>query len=548
MIAATRPLVWSRLIVRTVAVASAALAMGLLALSLIPSATLATRLIGAAGEARSGTYAQELAASLDDRLRFAAVLLLAFAVAFVLLRVELEAMFSACAAVRVGATPSTWQTRLAVGIATVLGAAVRVPFMGQPMRYDEALTFNEFASRPLYYGLSFYPDPNNHLLNTLLEHVAFVAFGNQPWALRLPAFIAGTLLVPATFALAHLLWGRWAGFLAAVLVAVSSYLVEYSTNGRGYTLQALCFVAMMALVVVAAHRRSLAALLAAGLVAAIGAYAVPTMVYGVAVAAVWLLIGHVSWRYVVASGVIVGLLTTVLYLPVIVVSGPDKLVSNRFVVSLGLTELASELPRSLWQTWLFWNRDVPWLVAAALVAGFVLGTWRVRLGLVALGICLACVLIQRVAPFERVWLFLLPLYFTIVAGGLARLVDGRVLAVIFGGVMGAVTLTSGSILSSTETGTFPDAEAVTQTLMPRLAPDDAVMTQLPASLPELQYYFAKRDMPTTVLVRSPDEAQNLWVITPPNGEPAIAGWPSQFEIERYPSATLFELRRDGSAR
>ena len=56
--------------------------------------------------------------------------------------------------------------------------AVRLMFINQPMRYDEALTFNEFASRPLYYGLSFYPDPNNHLLNTLLVHVAFASLGN----------------------------------------------------------------------------------------------------------------------------------------------------------------------------------------------------------------------------------------------------------------------------------------------------------------------------------------------------------------------------------
>src|SRR5439155_24862037 len=177
---------------------------------------------------------------------------------------------------------------LAIGLAMLLAAGLRLAFMSQPMRYDEALTFNEFASRPLYYGLSFYPDPNNHLLNTLLMPVAYVGLGNQPWVLRLPAFVGGVLLVPATYGLSRLLYGhRGAALLAALLVAGSSYLVEYSTNARGYTLQALCFVIMLSLVTLAVRRDRLSALLLAALVAAVGAYAVPTMLYGIVVAAAW---------------------------------------------------------------------------------------------------------------------------------------------------------------------------------------------------------------------------------------------------------------------
>jgi len=142
-----------------------------------------------------------------------------------------------------------------------------------------------------------------------------------------------------------------------------------------------------------------------------------------------------------------------------------------------------------------------------------------------------------------VWLFLLPLYLAIASGGLARFVDGRILAVGFGAVLAFFTLTSGSILRSTETGAFPDAEGVTRTLAPRLAPDDAVMTQLPASLPELQYYFPRYGLPISVLVRQPDEAQNLWVIAVPGAQPTLPGWTNASEVEQYPGASLWELRR-----
>src|SRR5204862_8224009 len=113
---------------------------------------------------------------------------------------------------------------LLVGAPVLLAVIVRGAFIGQPMRYDEALTFNEFASRPLYYGLSFYPDPNNHLLNTLLMYLAYVGLGNQPWVIRLPALLAGTLLVPSTYWLTRALPGsNGAAGLAALLVAASAF-------------------------------------------------------------------------------------------------------------------------------------------------------------------------------------------------------------------------------------------------------------------------------------------------------------------------------------
>ena len=73
-------------------------------------------------------------------------------------------------------------------------------------------------------------------------------------------------------------------------MAASSFIVEYSTNSRGYTLQALCFVTMFCLAVVAVRRDSPTALLLATLVAALGAYALPTMFYGVVIVAAWLVL------------------------------------------------------------------------------------------------------------------------------------------------------------------------------------------------------------------------------------------------------------------
>ena len=59
------------------------------------------------------------------------------------------------------------------------------------MRFDEAFTFLRFASQPLLEGLTTYAEPNNHLFHTLLVHISTSLFGDQPWAIRLPALLAG---------------------------------------------------------------------------------------------------------------------------------------------------------------------------------------------------------------------------------------------------------------------------------------------------------------------------------------------------------------------
>src|SRR5919204_3963186 len=110
------------------------------------------------------------------------------------------------------------------------------------MRGDEAFTYTEYASLPWFVALGDYTYPNNHLLHTLLVHGAARLLGPEPWALRLPAFVAGVLLVPATYLAARALYGPTTALIAAGLVSASGWLTLYATNARGYSLVLLCFV------------------------------------------------------------------------------------------------------------------------------------------------------------------------------------------------------------------------------------------------------------------------------------------------------------------
>src|SRR5262249_43061913 len=76
----------------------------------------------------------------------------------------------------------------ALGIVLVIGTALRLYYsLAEPMRYDEAYTFNEYASPSLYDALSLYTFPNNHIFHSALVHLSILAFGDRPWAVRLPA-------------------------------------------------------------------------------------------------------------------------------------------------------------------------------------------------------------------------------------------------------------------------------------------------------------------------------------------------------------------------
>src|SRR5678816_637484 len=58
--------------------------------------------------------------------------------------------------------------RVALGLVLFLALAIRLYYLYQPIRYDEATTFLYFAVRPLPAAISDYSFPNNHIFHTLL--------------------------------------------------------------------------------------------------------------------------------------------------------------------------------------------------------------------------------------------------------------------------------------------------------------------------------------------------------------------------------------------
>jgi hypothetical protein len=486
---------------------------------------------------------------------------------------------------RPGATELRSESRrtAAILIAIVLvGTAARLPFVNRPMQLDEAYTYNEYASRPVLDGLSWYTLPNNHLLNTLLIHVATSVLGNQRWVVRLPVLVAGIGLIPATFGMVVRLCGRAPALGAAALVAASEPLIEYSTNARGYAIVALATVLLATTadrIVVDLRGGGLRDWVALTLLPVVGCFAIPVMLYPYGGVVLWMALrarrpaaGSRGLRYdrMALSGALAALLTAVLYIPALVRTGLARVAANPYVAPRPLGDVVRALPSTLGLAWLEWHNDWPRLVTVLLVLTWAgsLVRMMIRRGgcarpttlfLAILGFSVAAALVQRVVPYDRVWLFALPLYLACLAegisGAIARLPAPVPLAFpVLLSVGLAFCVVRGESLAPGLWGTLHHGDTIAALLKPILRPDDGVVALTPCDAP-LKYEFLRQGIPVDYLYDyRVDRARRLFVAVDRTHQQVLggvlagAGVPARrFAVSRlvrdFGDAAVFELRR-----
>lgn len=127
---------------------------------------------------------------------------------------------------------------------TALALALRLYQASADLWLDEISPIVDYGPLPVLQVIGSYLRSNNHLLNTLLIKLAIAAFGEQEWAVRLPAIFFGVASVPALYWCARLALSRRASLGASLLLAVSYHHVFFSQNARGYT--AYLFFALLA--------------------------------------------------------------------------------------------------------------------------------------------------------------------------------------------------------------------------------------------------------------------------------------------------------------
>jgi Dolichyl-phosphate-mannose-protein mannosyltransferase len=465
---------------------------------------------------------------------------------------------------------------VALGVAIGTAVVVRIVFLDVPLRYDEATTYDNYVSKPLYVALANYSSPNNHLLNTFLAKASVTAFGSATWAIRMPALLAGIALVPATFAFARALYGEAAALLAAALVVGSSTLVEYSTNARGYTL-----VALLSLVAFLAAARVLenGSLAAWGLVAASSAlalYAVPIALYPVGGVFLWLFVSRAAQRQPLGPfvrrmlwcGVATVVLTLLLYTPVFAASGVRSVTSNEFVQPHSWSAFFDRLPRHLWDTVETWRRDLPNPVVAVLACGLVASLVLSRRvsrfpvpPLLAIVVWTVPVLaLQRVVPFTRVWLFLVPLVLAAAAAFYGWLLErspygtrlAAAVSIIVAVGAGSLVVRADSVRDSRETGALLDAVPVAAYLAHEVHSSDRILATGSDTI--LEYYLGRDGIGAGPLLYTDRSSRRIFVVVNVLGNQTIGELAQQLGparerygkprlVKSYPSARVYLLER-----
>ena len=455
------------------------------------------------------------------------------------------------------------------------GIVVRMSFLFQPIRHDEAFTFTNYASKPLVLALSNYSFPNNHLFHTFLVHISFLCFGNHEWALRLPAFTAGILFLPVAYLTIRQFYNGQVALVSLALVSTASPLIEYSTNARGYMFICLFFFLLLSMAIHLNKQSDKTIWICFSLIGALGLYTIPTMVYPLAIVYVWFFASILrtpdfrpNLRRLLKSGMAMGLLTGLFYTPVFLGSGTGALFGNRFVrgaptwfsFSSGLMDSCTEL-------WQQWTSDYPLALTVFLIVCLAVGCLRFSHRtptsfLIALPVCLLLITVQRVIPPERTWLFLLPLIFAWTANGLIFFLEWcpsqKVITILLpAGILVLLALSlPGSIQNLSHDypygpGTLRDANLMTEILATTLVETDRVVTIATAA--PLEYYFNRQNVSIQYLRRPFQEANRILLIVMESKYTLaevmeISHIPSeQFSSpelwHRYDSAAIFTLVR-----
>ncbi|MBU1943437.1 MAG: glycosyltransferase family 39 protein [Actinobacteria bacterium] len=482
------------------------------------------------------------------------------------------------------------QDLLVVAVLTLAGAGTRLLYLFQPVRLDEIQTFFAYIQRPLFIALTKNNPPNNQFFHTLLVKASIGVFGPHDWAMRLPAYIAGIAMIPLTYLVVRRLFDRgavsphrWAAILAAGLVAGSSHLVDYSTSARGYTIQAVLVIGLVLLGLRLERRRATWSWAAFALLAILTLYTIPTSVYFVGAVVVWLGIAGLR-RYTVenrapfllklaASGAAAGLVTVLLYVPVITTSGLASVTSNPMVQPMPFGYFLQGTVKLAWDTFRSWNVAIGPVLGILLLICFVAGlvffrrlsTERVDPVLIMLVFSVVALLVQRSVPFTRTWIPLLPFYFgTAAAGGLhlgssivafarekglkARPSAGFALVavVVLSCFLCALVIAQDTPYQANSLGvpapesSFKDARAVADYLKDNLRPGDIVYIDHFAE-PTLEFYLTQEGVPPGYLFANNQGADTaaeprrvIVVLAGSEGhgyEPAVFDWATAADLQ-----------------
>lgn len=426
---------------------------------------------------------------------------------------------------------------IALLVVCTLALLLRAIHLDIPMRYDETVTYLSYASQGWEHITTSYQNPNNHVFHSLLVGWLTGWLGSGPFIIRFPAFVAGCALVPVAAWVGYLAHSREAGLLAAVFVATSPILIEFSTNARGYTLMSLCVLLAIGIGMKLLSGPGWIAWLALIEVGVIGLFTLPTMLIPWVGITMWLAVGlyvrssasgarAYGLLPLVAANVAIGAVVLSLYWGIISNHGLDAIVGNRFVAPQPLGTFLLEAPGAIASVMRHWGRGLPVILGAlgllVVGAGLSVGrgrrewVWALAALTVGAGIMM---LLTRNWGEPRIWLWGVPLL-SIAAGIGVVEIGSRIrnrgdahvpvaVGSVWAAAMSIQLLVAQPVRASLETGAFPEVENVLAGIMEQYRQGDGIVGDF-VSVEPLRFYLDRWTASHEPPPRAPID--RIWII------------------------------------
>lgn len=263
-----------------------------------------------------------------------------------------------------------------LGLFIVLGILVRFVAFQVPFTGDEASTYLEFISLPFWEIPFHYPVPNNHVFHNILASLSTDVFGDVVWAIRLPAFLAGLLLIVGGYVCLSDRHDVWWGMLTASLFSVMTYGVQFSVRARGYTIVGLATLSAFIFASRLLKRDRVGDHVGFILSIVLGAWTVPVMGFPALGLYFWLFLnrwldGDGKYKNLLLNvgttlAVLVGLYALPGYETVKTLSAPG------IVKERGFLSWVTRLPSYSKELWMVWFENVSPVAQAVVALGMVL--------------------------------------------------------------------------------------------------------------------------------------------------------------------------------
>lgn len=288
-----------------------------------------------------------------------------------------------------------------------------------PITHDEASTYVNFSGRGLLYATGYYTAPNNHILNSVFAFFTCKIPVKDTLALRIPSFFAGMSAVAV-------LWFLLRRYSASPLLALGIwgiyssmyFLTDYGVMARGYSFVLLFFIlayyAVLSLCEKEKNEFQFQWLLVFAIASTLGFYAIPTYLY--AHVSLCLIYGVYNYKNIKSLLIFarVNLLIIVavmlLYLPVVMISGLDSLIHNRYVERVSSQYVLENLNTHFTSTFSVLFTRFDYYIPIILLSFFLLFVKQKNLTVISTIIILMMapllIILQGVIPFERTWIYL----------------------------------------------------------------------------------------------------------------------------------------------